>query len=68
VFAILGVIKPCTCLQLYPHTAFFVNPQLQKSLTHSVNLIFGSKSGFKKKYRDRAGFGFVIWDSGRDRA
>ena len=52
--AILGVIKPCTCI--YTRTLFW-HPTVVRSLTHSVILAFEHKSGFKNNYRVRNGFG-----------
>jgi len=43
-------------------------PAVAHILTHSVNLAFGPKSGFKNKCRARAGFGLVISGLGRVRA
>jgi len=53
VVAILGVIKPCTCG--YARTLRFWYPKVAHILPHSVNLVFGTKSGFKNKYRARVG-------------
>jgi len=44
-------------LQLCPYTTFFGYPALAHILTHSLNLAFGPKSGFKNKRRARSGFG-----------
>jgi len=48
--------------ELFSHVYFATppTPAVAHILTHSVNLIFGPKSGFKNKCRAGAGFGLVL--------
>ena len=59
--AILGVIKSFTCSV---HCIFWYSA-VAHTLSHSVNVAFGPKLGFKNKCRTRSGFGLVITGSGR---
>jgi len=66
VVAIFGVINrvPATT----PAHNVFCYSAFAHILTPSVNLAFRPESGFKNKCRARAGFGLVIWGSGRVQA
>ena len=66
VVAIFGVINrvPATT----PAHNVFCYSAVAHVLTPSVNLAFRPKSGFKNKFRARAGFGLLISDSGRVQA
>jgi len=62
VVVILGVInREPTAI---PEHNVFCYSAVAHILTHSVNLAFGPKLGFKNKCRSRAGFGLVISGSG----
>jgi len=54
-FAILRVINRIPAATPVHHV--FCYPPVAHILTHSANLAFGPKSGFKSKCRARAGFG-----------
>jgi len=63
VVVILGVINRVPAA-ISEHNVFCYSA-VAHILTPSVNLAFGSKSGFKNKCRARAGFGLVISGSCR---
>jgi len=65
VVAIFGVINRVPAAT--PAHNVFCYSAVAHILTPSVNLAFRPKSGFKDKYRARAGFGLVISVSGRSR-
>jgi len=66
VVVILGVINRVSAV--IPEHNVFCYSAVVHILTPWVNLAFWSKSGFKNKFRARAGFGLVFSGSGRVQA